>query len=86
MRTTITLDPDVEQLLKNVLRERDVTFKEAVNEALRVGLRAAPRKRTRFRQRTFSLGAGKAFRWDKALDMAAALEDEEIVRKLALRK
>ena len=86
MRTTITLDPDVEQLLRGVLRERDVTFKEAVNEALRIGLRGVPRKRTRFRQRTFSLGAGKAFRWDKALEMASAIEDEEIIRKMALRK
>ena len=86
MRTTITLDPDVEQLLKNVLRDRDVTFKEAVNEALRAGLKGTTGRRTRFRQRTFSLGTGKAFRWDKALEMASAIEDEEIVRKMALRK
>jgi Arc/MetJ family transcription regulator len=86
MRTTITLDPDVEQMLKNVLRERDVTFKEAVNEALRAGLKGSITKRSRFRQRSFALGAGKAFRWDKALEMASAIEDEELVRKLALRK
>ena len=87
MRTTITLDPDVEQLLKNVLRERDVTFKEAVNDALRAGLSGTTTgKRTRFRQRTFSLGTGQAFRWDKALDMASAIEDEEIIRKMMLRK
>ncbi len=86
MRTTITLDPDVEQMLKNVLRERDVTFKEAVNDALRAGLKGATGKRPRFRQRTFSLGAGQPFRWDKALEMASALEDEELMRKMALRK
>ena len=86
MRTTITLDPDVEQLLKRVLRERDVTFKEAVNEALRAGLKGATGKQTRFRQRTFSLGAGKAYRWEKALEVASSIEDEEIIRKMALRK
>ena len=87
MRTTITLDPDVEQLLKNVLRQHDVTFKEAVNEALRAGLRGTtPGKQRRFRQRTFSLGTGQAFRWDKALDMASDIEDEEIIRKMTLRK
>jgi hypothetical protein len=86
MRTTITLDPDVEQMLKSVLRERDVTFKKAVNDALRAGLKGTTGKRTRFRQRTFSLGTGQPFGWDKALDMASALEDEELMRKMALRK
>jgi hypothetical protein len=88
MRTTITLDPDVEQMLKKVLRERDVTFKEAVNDALRDGLRGTSSggKRTRFRQQTFSLGTGQAFRWDKALEMASAIEDEEVIRKMAMRK
>jgi hypothetical protein len=86
MRTTITLDPDVEQLLKDVLREREVTFKEAVNEAIRAGLKGSIGRPTRFRQRTFSLGPGQSFRWDKALEMASALEDEELIRKMALRK
>ena len=31
------------------------------------------------------LGAEQMFRWDRALVMADALEDEEISRKLALR-
>jgi hypothetical protein len=37
-------------------------------------------------QKSFSLGGGQNFRWDKALQAAAAIEDEELVRKLALRK
>jgi hypothetical protein len=32
------------------------------------------------------MGAAQNFRWDKALAAAAAIEDEELVRKLALRK
>ena len=40
MRTTVTLDPDVEQLVKRVMRERGLTFKQAINEALRAGLEA----------------------------------------------
>jgi hypothetical protein len=86
MRTTITLDSDVEQLLRNVIRERGISFNDAVNDAIRAGLKGPTGKRARFRQQTFSLGAGQAFRWDKALDMAAALEDEELIRKMALRK
>jgi hypothetical protein len=86
MRTTITLDADVEQLLRKVIRERDVSFKDAVNDAIRTGLHAYQTPRQAFRQRTVSLGSEQRFSWDKALSTAAALEDEELERKLALRK
>ncbi|MBB6146984.1 hypothetical protein HNQ77_004969 [Silvibacterium bohemicum] len=86
MRTTITLDADVEQLLKKAIRERDISFKEAVNDAIRTGLKAGATKRPRFRQQTFSMGAPQNFQWEKALGMAAALEDEEIMRKMAMGK
>lgn len=83
MRTTITLDPDVELLLRKAVREREVTFKQAVNEALRTGLKNKPTRRKRFCQRTYALGV---VNWDKALSMAAQLEDHEILRKMALGK
>ena len=35
MRTTVTLDPDVERLVRDVMRERGLSFKQALNEALR---------------------------------------------------
>jgi hypothetical protein len=35
MRTTVTLDPDVERLVKDAMRERGLSFKQALNEALR---------------------------------------------------
>ncbi len=38
MRTTLTLDPDVAQRLKRRVRDRKITFKQAVNETLRRGL------------------------------------------------
>lgn len=38
-----------------------------------------------FRQQTFSFGADPAMQWDKALEMAANLEDEELIRKMAQR-
>jgi hypothetical protein len=86
MRITINLDPDVGRMLKDVLRDRDVTLNEAINDALRVGLKGASGDRVRFRQRTFSLGAGQTFRLDQALEMATALEDEELIGKMALRR
>jgi hypothetical protein len=87
MRTTITLDPDVEQLIKTAMREQDITFKDAVNDALRAGFkgRGASRPR-RFKQRTYSLGTEQNFSVVKALQLAGVLEDAEMMRKMALGK
>jgi hypothetical protein len=87
MRTTVTLDPDVERLIRDAMRERAVSFKEALNEAARIGLGGKRLKRTRkFAQKSFRMGEAQEFRWDKALAVAAAMEDEELSRKLTLRK
>ena len=88
MRTTVTLDPDVEASLQKLMRERRITFKEALNQAVRLGSGIALQgggKRA-FQQRTFHMGTNPEFRWDKALQMASSVEDEEIVRKLQTRK
>jgi hypothetical protein len=87
VRTTVTLDPDTERIIRNVMRERGVSFKQALNDAIRAGL--APTKGNgarRFTQKTYSLGAEQNFRWDKALAVADAIEDEELSRKLSLGK
>lgn len=87
MRTTVTLDPDVERLIRSSMRERGISFKEALNEAARRGLLRQKHPRTpRFVQRSFPLGEGQGFRWDKALAIADAIEDEELSRKVSLRK
>jgi hypothetical protein len=84
MRTTITLEPDVDALVRRMMRERGLSFKDAVNEAIRAGVR--PRgSRPRFHTRTFDMGE-PAIPLDKALRLAGDLEDEELLRKLALRK
>ena len=84
MRTTLTLDPDVDGLIKDLMHREGLTFKEAVNRAIRDGL--SPRSSERFRQRTFSMGFRPDIPYDKALQLAAGLEDEELLRKLAQRK
>lgn len=86
MRTTVTLEPDVEKLIQTAMKERGISFKEAVNFALRSGLAPAKQRKHPFVQKSFSLGAEQSFRWDKALAAAAAIEDEELNRKLSLRK
>jgi hypothetical protein len=87
MRTTVTLDPDVERLIREAMKERAVSFKQALNDAARIGLsRKGPVRARRFTQKAFRMGDGQEFRWDKALALADAIEDEELSRKLMLRK
>jgi hypothetical protein len=82
VRTTVTLDPDVEALLKTAMKERGLSFKDALNTAIRAGLAQNNRGRRKFVQQSFALGAEQNFRWHKALAAADAMEDEEVVRKL----
>ncbi len=39
MRTTVTIDGDVERLLREAMRQGRKTFKQVLNDALRKGLR-----------------------------------------------
>ena len=58
-----------------------------LNEAARIGLCGKGLKRaTKFAQKSFRMGEAQEFRWDKALAVAGAMEDEELSRKIALRK
>jgi hypothetical protein len=68
------------------MKERGISFKEALNSAVRSGLTQGKAKRRSFVQKTYSLGRDQNFRWDKALGAAAAIEDEELSRKISLRK
>jgi hypothetical protein len=77
MRTTVTLDPDVEARLREVARERGVSFKEALNSAVRAG-----RMAREYRTPSRPLGLRPGVSLDKALQMAADLEDAEIAHDL----
>jgi len=85
MRTTITLDPDTLALIRRRMQGEGVSFKQAVNDAIRAGL-GRPRQRGRpFRTSTAAMGL-PAVNLDRALDLAASLEDEELIRKARLGK
>ena len=87
MRTTVTLDPDTAALVDRVMRERGVSFKQAVNEAIRRGLGQADAGSTEpFRTPTFSMGWNENAGLDRALRLAGDLEDDELARRLAARK
>ncbi len=76
----------MQALLQRAVEERGISFKEALNSAVRRGLTQPSQKKRRFVQKTVSLGKEQYFRWDKALGVAAAIEDEELVRKLSMQK
>lgn len=86
MRTTVTLDPDVAAKLKAAARERGVSFKVALNDAVRCGLDAVSAPARPYRVRARPLGLRPGVDLDHALRLAADDEDAETVRKLHLRK
>jgi hypothetical protein len=86
MRTTVTLDSDVAAKLKAVARQRGISFKQALNQAVRAGLGGPRRSGQRFAQPTHPMGLRPGLDLDKALKLASALEDEEIARRLEVRK
>lgn len=84
MRTTVTLDPDVDLLIKRAMQEKGLTFKEAVNHAIRAG--AAPRRRApRLSFETYDMGEALVD-VTKALQLAGELEDQERARDLSQGK
>ena len=88
MRTTLTISDELMDRLKREARRSRRPFKAVVDDALRLGVDRLrpPARRRAFRQRTFRLGFPPGTQLDKALQLAARLEDEETARKLALGK
>jgi hypothetical protein len=90
MRSTVRIDDDLLSELKERARRENVSLTQMLNRTLRAGLRAPRRgrrtkKEKEIEQRTFAMGTPRVD-LSKALALAAELEDEEIARKLALRK
>jgi hypothetical protein len=86
MRTTIDLDPDVDARLRALARERGVSLRTVVNDALRAGTRPGAGDAPPYTLPSRRLGVRPGIDLDKALRLAGELEDGEIVRKLDLRK
>lgn len=80
MRTTVTLDPDTEQIVKRRMRERGLTFKQALNDAIRSSASGQLGQET-FRTETASLGTS-AVNLDRALQVVGELEDDELIRRI----
>lgn len=80
MRTTVTLDPDTEQIIRRRMAERGQSFKEALNDAIRSGARPAGKQ---FRTETAAMGRSTV-NLDRSLSLAGALEDDELLRRMRL--
>jgi len=79
MRTTVTLDDDTLALVHRLMEARGVSFKQALNDAIRDGARHRP-ARPAFETRSADLGV-PTVNLDRALQVAAELEDEEVIRR-----
>lgn len=88
MRTTLTIDDHLMKELKALAHGKGLPLKRVINDTLRAGLASGrdPRPPKPYRCKTFKMGYPPRLNLDKALDIAAALEDDETARKLALKK
>ena len=88
MRTTVRVDDVLLEQLKAKARTEKVSLTKMLNRALKAGLHsggARRRAQRAYRERVHAMGMPR-LALDKALALAAELEDEEIVRELTLRK
>jgi hypothetical protein len=80
VRTTVTLEPDVEAFIGQAMRDRGLTFKEAVNGAIRAGMNPQDRTATPVFP-TYDMGQ-PLVDVTKALRLAGELEDQELAGRL----
>lgn len=76
----MTLDPDTEELVRSRMRARHVSFKQALNDLIREGADGAEE----YSFTTPSRPMGLQVEVTKANQIAAELEDEETLRKMAI--
>ncbi|HNT38975.1 MAG TPA: hypothetical protein PKO45_07625 [Rubrivivax sp.] len=84
MKATVTLDDDVALLIQQIMRERDASFGQVLNEGLRKGLSPRARgPRTRFVPMCSDMGP-LLVRTGSLNALADELEDQHVLAKLTL--
>jgi hypothetical protein len=82
MRTTLTLEPDVALKLKKRMAEKKLTLKDAINQALRVGLETPETKRKApFKVEPYPFKFKPGIDQNKLNQLLDELDVEEFVRK-----
>lgn len=80
MRTTVTLDSDVEQALREVMAREGLSFKAALNQSIRRGLLPRPD----YSYRTPAIEMGEPLVASHKFNLLAGMfDDEAILEKLA---
>ena len=83
MRTTVTLDADVEQLLKEAMERGRKSFKQALNDAVRRGLkRGEASSEPAFVVKARPMGLRPGIDPARIRDLDDDLELEEFLRKV----
>ena len=88
MRSTVRIDDDLMLDIRAQAHSEGISLARMLNRTLRIGLRAQrerPNSRKQIEQNTFCMGS-PFVSLDKALALAGNLEDQEVIRKMSLRK
>lgn len=87
VRTTVNIEDGLLLKLKREAARARISLTDAINRALRKGVEGLhpESERPPYREKTHAMGV-PSVNLDKALQLAALLEDEETVRKLGLGK
>ena len=79
MRTTVTLDDDTAELVRRRMEQRKVSFKQALNDAIRDGVGGS--RRVDFHTDVVSMGHPST-NLDRALQIAAQLDDNALILRM----
>ena len=88
MRSTVRIDDDLMTELRARARAERLSMMRLLNRVLRAGLAVSSqpgRERERYEEVTVRMGRPR-IEIDKALSLAAELDDEEVLRKTSLRQ
>ncbi len=79
MRTTLTIDPDVEAVTKLAMKRTGLPFKTLINRALRVGLESLldPSEAKPYRTQPKPMGLRKGLSYDNISELLAVTEGED---------
>ena len=85
MRTTLTIDPDVERLLQHEIRRTERSLKAVVNDALRLGLgmRTKPHRLSRYKVNPHAFAFKPGIDVDRLNQLVDELEADELAREMA---
>jgi hypothetical protein len=79
MRTTLTIDDDVAAMLEQLRRDREISLKDLINDALRRGLlemNAPPKRRRPYHTPSVDLGTPRIPNIDNIAEVLAIIEGE----------